>query len=420
MNEEGPHALGESKDPARFGVHDVVRIAALLWIAVALFAFWTQLSIHWGDDAEMMKRDFYCFYRAGELFLQGRDPFSDLDHRFVNPPFTLPLAAGLSRLGLRGAYVGVSIVSGIAWISGVIVSSRFGVASPSKRATVCIALLTAPASFLALHLGQLSGIYFLLLASSLLLLMRGSDRTAGCVAALLLAKPNLLVAIFLAALLLRRWRFVMALAIAGALLVLSSVPLGEVLWAQAADGLADLSHTHDTLAGQYWRQFTVYAFFRSAFHGLDASGVVARVLTAGVLLGFGVLIYRVVRQHRARWQEPLWGARLASIIVLSTCALNIYLFYYDSVFIALPVAMLVLAKDAWTSRNRWRIAVVLALAAWLLQLVTVFWQQNPPLFGVVCAVWLAVELWDLRALKSEASEQEPRVESPTARLAPAP
>lgn len=379
----------------RFERDDVVRLASIAWLAVALFGWWSVLAVQWDDDAAMIRRDYYCFYRAGELFLRGEDPFSQYDHAFVNPPFTLPLVIGLAWAGLRGSYVVLALLGTLAWILGCVLASRLGTATPQRRQTLVFALLTAPCAFLALHLGQLSGIYFALLSGSLLLFARGHDRAAGALASLLLAKPNFVVALVGAAVVLRRPRFLMALAVGALVLIALSLPFGLEPWLACGRALSHLAHRHDVVVADYWKQFTVYAFFRAVLYGIDESGVAARIATALVLLGFGVAIYRVLSAHRARWREPGMSARLASILVLTTCALNTYLFFYDAVFIALPAATLFLAEDTWSRpRLRW-IALACMAICWLLQLEVAFIHENPPLAGVVAALWLALELLDL-------------------------
>lgn len=379
----------------RFTRGDVVRLVSLAWIAVALFGWWSVLAVQWDDDPAMIRRDYYCFFRAGELFLLGEDPFSQEDHAFVNPPFTLPMVIGLSWAGLRGSYVVLAMLGALGWLAGCVLATRFGEASEERRATLVFALLTAPCAFLALHLGQLSGIYFLILAGTLLLFSRGHDRGAGALGALLLAKPNFLVAVVLAAFVLKRPRFLIALGAGALALVLFSLPFGLEAWVDCWHALSRLAHRHDTVAADYWKQFTVYAFFRAVLFGVDASGIAARLVTGAVLLGFGAAILSTLRRHRARWGEPGMAARLASILVLATCALNTYLFFYDAVFLALPAATLFVADTTW-ARPRLRMLAIVSMAlSWLLQVEVAFIHENPPLAGVVAALWLVLELVDL-------------------------
>lgn len=379
----------------RFDRDDAVRLASIAWLALALFGWWSVLAVQWDDEPAMIRRDYYCFYRAGELFTLGQSPFSQYDHAFVNPPFTLPLVIGLSWAGLRGSYVVLAVLGTLGWILGCGLASRFGEAPRHRRDTLVFALLTAPCAFLALHLGQLSGIYFALLAGSLLLFTRGHDRAAGALASLLLAKPNFVVALVGAALVLKRPRFLGAFGLGALGLLVLSLPFGLEAWTACGEALAHLAHRHDVVAADYWKQFTVYAFFRAIFHGFDETGVAARAVTAVLLLGYGVALLRVLTKHAERWREPAMGARLAAILVLTTCALNTYLFFYDAVFLALPAATLFLAADSWQRpRLRW-IAIACMGVCWLLQLEVAFIHENPPFAGVVSALWLACELSDL-------------------------
>lgn len=379
----------------RFDRDDVVRLVAIAWSALVTFGWWAVLSVQWDDKPDMVRRDYYCFYRAGELWLHGGDPFSQTDHAFVNPPFTLPLVIGLALAGLRGSYVVLAAIGSAGWVLGCVLASRLGEATERRRDTLAFAMVTAPCAFLALHLGQLSGVYFAILAGSLLLLARGRDGAAGTLAGLLLAKPNFVVALVGATLVLRRPRFLMALAAVGALLLLLSIPFGLEAWSDFFAALGRLAHRHDVTVRDYWKQFTVYAFVRAMTHGLDDTGNVARAISGAVLLGFGAAIVLVLRRHRDRFAEPMMAARLASVIVLATCALNSYLFFYDAVFLALPAGCLWLATSSWRRPALRRLAMLCAALSWLLQVEVAWVHVNPPLAGLVSALWLAIELVDL-------------------------
>jgi hypothetical protein len=379
----------------RFDRDDVVRLVAIAWSALVTFGWWAVLAVQWDDKPDMVRRDYYCFYRAGELWWNGGDPFSQQDHAFVNPPFTLPLVIGLALAGLRGSYVVLAALGSIGWVLGCVLASRLGEATDRRRDTLAFALVTAPCAFLALHLGQLSGIYFALLAGSLVLFARGRDGAAGALAGLLLAKPNFVVALVGAALVLRRPRFLVSLAAVGALLVLLSLPFGTEAWSDFFAALARLAHRHDVTVRDYWKQFTVYAFLRAVTYGADGSGTMARGISGAVLVAFGTAIVVILRRHRERWREPMMAARLASVIVLATCALNSYLFFYDAVFLALPAGCLWLAAPTWRRIALRRLAIACVALSWLLQVEVAWVHVNPPLAGLVSALWLAIELVDL-------------------------
>ena len=380
---------------ARFGRHDVVRLLAIAWMALALFAWFSVCAARWDEDGALIIRDFYCFFHAGELHLAGGDPYSAHDHAFANPPFTLPLVDGLAMLGMRGAYVALAILGSLGWGVGVIAVSRLGTASEQLRATTAIAAATAPCFFLALHLGQLSGIYFAVLAGSLLLFTRGEDVPAGILGALLLAKPNFAIPLVLAALVLRRARFLLAFAATGLGLVMAGALYGWARWESWMEVTRYLAQRHDQTARDYWKQFTLYASFRALTLTLDPTGMLARWSWGAVTLGLAAWIGKTLSRLRTRLLEPLWGARVASVIALSTCALNAYLFYYDAVFLALPAATLALARGSWSSRARWSLAVACAALSWCLQLSVAVLHEGPQLAGIVSTAWLVLELIDL-------------------------
>lgn len=385
----------------RFGYDDAIRLVAIGWVAATMFGWWSVIATQWSDDALLENRDFYCFFLAGELHVAGDDAYSRHDHAFVNPPFSLPFVGLLGHLGLRGSYVLLAALGTLGWLFAIALVTRLGVGTDRERDTVAIVLTTAPCFFLGLHLAQLSGIYFALLAGSLVLVFRGRDLPAGLVAAGLLFKPNFAVALVLAAIVLGRPRFVLGFVVGGALLVLPALLYGEETWASFFDALSYLAWRHDTVEADYWKQFTLYAFFRASTHGLDESGLLARIVTAAITLPIGLAIARRLYVLRARLSEPEVFARIASVIVLATTALNTYLFFYDAVFLALPGAMLWLARGSWRSRTRWGLALGCAALSWLTQVEVAFVHQNPPIAGVVATIWLVLELVDLAAPSAE-------------------
>lgn len=376
---------------------DAVRLVAIGWLAATLFGWWSVLATQWSDDALMQNRDYYCFVLAGELHVAGDDAYSRHDHAFVNPPFALPLVGVLGRLGLRGSYILLALCTALAWLMGVALTCSLGSASQRDRETLAIVLTTAPCFFLGLHLAQLSGVYFAVLAGALVLLGRGRDVPAGLVAAGLLFKPNFLVALVLGAVLLRRWRFLGALLLGSAALIVPALAYGEETWASFFDALTYLAHRHDTVADDYWKQFTLYAFLRASTNALDESGIAARALWLLVALPLGALLAHRLAILRTRAANPETFARVASVLVLATTALNSYLFFYDAIFLALPAATLWLARSSWRSRSRWRIAVACAVLSWLAQVEVAFVHVNPPIAGAIATLWLVIELVDLGA-----------------------
>ena len=395
MGEPAPNAPPAAGSRWRLAWDDAVRLVAIGWIAATLFGWWSVLATQWSDDALLENRDYYCFVLAGELHVAGDDAYGRHDHAFVNPPFALPLVGLLGRLGLRGSYALLATLGSLAWLLGVALAASLGRATQRERETVALVMCTAPCFFLGLHLAQLSGVYFALLAGALVLLGRGRDVPAGLLAAGLLFKPNFLVALVLGAILLRRWRFLLGVCLGAALLVVSALAYGEETWASFFDALAYLAHRHDTVAEDYWKQFTLYAFFRASTHALDESGLFARVLWAAAALPLGAIIARRLLALRGRAGDPVIFARLASVLMLATVALNSYLFFYDAVFLVLPAAALWLARSSWRSRARWALALTCAALSWAAQVEVAFVHLNPPVAGVFSTLWLVLELVDL-------------------------
>jgi hypothetical protein len=383
----------------RFGRDDAIRIACLAWIVLCGFGYAAALALDWDDETRLSARDFWCFFRAGELLLAGQSAYAQVDRAFANPPFTLPLVAVLPSLGVRGAYVVIAVVGSIAMVLGAAATVSLGEGSARERGTVALAIATSPSFFLALHLGQLSGVYFALLSGALALLVSGRHGAAGAMAALLLAKPNLAVALIGAALVVRAWRFLAALSVVALALLVVSLPFGLAAWSEWLGAVAYLAQRHDAAASDLWKQHTLYALVRSTL-----TAATARIAWAAVAVAIGAAIVATLVALRSRLEEREIGARVASLIVLATCALNTYLFYYDTLLLALPAAMLFLARASWTRRGLHRAAIACAVAAWILQAEVTLVHDHRPVLGAVTTAWLLIELLDLRAADLRATD----------------
>jgi hypothetical protein len=402
----------------RFAPDDALRLLCIAWIVCELFAWWAFLERHWGNDELMIARDYYCVVRGGELWWSGENPYwYGPPHRdFYNTPAMLPFAVALAPLGIRGGYAAMAALGTIGFAIGVAALSHLGDASPRQRGTVAFVAATAPAFVLALHLGQLSGVWLAILAGSLALLSVRRDQLAGAVAALLLAKPQYAIPLVLACVVLRRWTFVRAFAALAAIEVAVSLAFGLDVWARWWEAARALEGRLENGPAGYWRQQSLFWFFRAATH----SSLAAKALWAASALGLGAAILRALLRLRERSTEPAIWARIASVIVLSTCALNGYFFYYDLVLLAVPAAALFLARASWSSALAHRVAIACAAISWALQ-IEVFWgRDHPPVGGLVAAIWLGVELADLNSSRAAGASREgdrdtpPRGDSRTA------
>jgi hypothetical protein len=402
-------------------VDDAIRIAALLWSAASLFAWAAVLSVEWDDEALLGRRDFRSLYACGERLVHGGNAFFDERLPVLTTPIVLPLARLYYELGLRGAYVLASTLTSIGLLVGAIASASLGEASRERRVTIAIAIVAAPPFYLALHLGQLAGVYFALLAGSLALLLRGRHVSAGALAALLLAKPHLAIGVAGLALLIGARRFFVGLMAGAAIAIALTLPFGAERWAEWSTVLGETSRRLDGRPNGYWKQFTLYAFVRSALYGVDPAGTIAKIVLPVSALSFGAAIVLAIRRLGEQRQEAAFAARLAGVVVLAICALNAYLFYYDALLLALPTA--VLATGRWHRPSaRWISTACAALIFWLSLAVT--WDRSQPqLAGAITTLWLAAELVDLfgagaaGAARQRADRKSP---PPVARTTPAP
>jgi len=182
-----------------------LRTAALL-LSLSLFCGFLASA----GNAYYAGRDFECFYRAGEIALNGGDPYDPAQYEAA-AGFTGPrLAYDISRCGLRNPYppwttllftglatLGLPLASTL-WASLLIASTVLGIgwswqlAGPRRVPWPVIAALvvfTEP-FMLALAQGQFGGLYFALTAGAAVWLRERHAMRAGTALAGLALKPQ--------------------------------------------------------------------------------------------------------------------------------------------------------------------------------------------------------------------------------------
>jgi hypothetical protein len=130
----------------------------------------------------------------------------------------------------------------------------------------------------------------------------------------------------------------------------------------------------------------------------------ARLAAGAVSAAFVVPLARTLWRLRARRDEAGPGGqrlrvRVASIAVLVTIALNLYLFYYDAALAVIPAVLLFSHRAAWRSRARWTAAVALASLIWVAELLPMLWRGGPSPVGPMALAWAVLELLELAALQ---------------------
>jgi hypothetical protein len=393
---------------AHVDAHDVTRIVALWWLIGIGTYLGVVLLRDLADPERLALRDFFCFWRAGELALGGGTGYEQVDRTFANPPFAIPLVEALALLSPRDAFFAIGVVTTVLAAIGMAVLGGIEGMDPRFRVTGVVLAVTTPSFVSALHLGQLTGLYVGLTAVAVWGLVERKDVPAGIATGLLLVKPPLALALLGLGTLLRPRAFTLAWAGTALLLVLSSLPFGLSTWTAWNDVLAALVERHETTPDSWRKQFTVYAFLRTLLSWPElswpgGSREHARLAASAVSAAFAIPLARTLWSARALRDEAgakgrLFRVRVASIAVLATIALNLYLFYYDAALAVIPTVFLFSHRSAWCSRARWWTAVVLASLIWLAELLPMLWQGGPSPIGPMALAWAGLELVELARL----------------------
>jgi hypothetical protein len=404
-----------------FDGHDAARFLALFWLLVIC----TYLGLILVRDMEagdrLFLRDYYCFYRAGQLAVEGGTGYEDPDRTFANPPFTLPLFEALSFAGPDGSYWVCLVLGTVLTVLGMLALARVPGLDPRYRLTMTMTGLACPSLVFALHLGQLTPLYLLFACLVVYGWAAERDVLAGVAAGLLWSKPPLAVALVAIGTLTRPRAFTLAWTATLALLLALSVPFGVEGWHGFKASLDTLVSRHELNPDSWRKQETLYAFLRTVVWKLEGSPAerpehgreLARGLVIALSAIFGAWGLALRIQARRDWHLPEHRVermvRLGSIAMLATIALNLYLFYYDSALVILPTLFLFTLELQWRSRARWWLAVVLSMAIWIAQMLPMLWNDGPNPIGPLALVWLALELVELGAIP--ATPTPPRARS---------
>ncbi len=383
--------------------HDLARFLALFWLVMIVTYLGLILVRDLEEPDRLILRDYYCFHRAGELWLEGGTGYEQLDRTFANPPFVLPLAGAISRLGPTGSFFASDVLCLLGVIVGMLAIGRIGGSDPRFRLTALSAGLACPSLVFALHLGQWTGLYVGLAGLVVYGWCEREETLAGVAAGLLWSKPPLAIALIAVGTVTRPARFSTAwLATLAGLLGLG-LALGGEVWTGFRASMASLVERHESTPDSWRKQLTLYAFIRTLAargaedpaHGRELARALS-MITAASLGGWGALVRW---RARASWPraatDRALSMRLGSIAILATVSLNLYLFYYDAALVVLPTIFLFSNRTAWGSGARWWVAVLLAVASWIAQLLPMLWTGGPNPVGPLCAAWLILELAEL-------------------------
>lgn len=385
--------------------HDVARFLALFWLLVIVTYLGLILVRDLEEPERLILRDYYCFHRAGELWLEGGTGYEQLDRTFANPPFVLPLAGAVSLLGPTGSFYASDVLCLLGVIVGMLAIARIGRMDPRFRATALLTGIACPSLVFALHLGQWSGLYVGLAGLVIYGWCEREDGLAGVAAGLLWIKPPLAVALIAVGTVSRPPRFTIAWLATLAALLSVGLALGGDVWSGFRVSMGSLVERHESTPDSWRKQLTLYAFVRTlAARGAEdpaAGRGLARAIAVSVAIVLGAWGALVRWQARGGWAElgrdRAVMVRLGSIALLATVALNLYLFYYDAALVAIPTVFLFSHHVAWRSQPRWWGAVTCAAAVWIAQLLPMLWNGGPNPIGPLATLWLVLELTELHA-----------------------
>lgn len=357
----------------------------------------------WSDDAEFTHRDFHNFYHAGERIRAGEDVYQHDEIPFLLTPISAPAVVALSYVPEHAAFVSAAFVTLALYVLALTGVAR--ACRADRRATLTAVFLSCsmPSIWFAVYLGQLTGLYLVLLAPALLWLVEpraevrghGTAIAAGLLTALLCVKPQLALVVIVVALVRRAWLALAVTTVTVALLWALSIPfLGVsaiVTWREQAAWCAEALEGADST---WWRQFTLYAFLRSVTSHAGMALEAARWMYLAIVLPLGFASLLAVRRALAP-DERRFSLRAIAILVLATVALNGYLFYYDGALLVIPWIISFLCYQTYAPFSRWLIVVVAILSRILAQTTPILEWGVIPLPGIIATIWLVIEILDL-------------------------
>lgn len=374
----------------------------LLILGVSALGLWLgYLWIQRGDPITWQHREWYCFYSVGHTLLtQGPDTIYWREcsgHFFwLYPPYVLypyALASLFPPLVIYGL-----VIVGIVLFT--VLSLRLLSASMPEGdhfQTLALFVIGSAALFGTFVTGQHSAILLLAVSGALWALCADRRFVAGLFLGLLGLKPNWALAFVLWLMVSRRWRTLGGMATVGAVMIVSTIPLGVDVW------------TDYLTAGPHWvgvllekgqasyaypahKLVTLEAFTRSTLGVFSPSaGEIAWIILEVSAIASAIVVW--LRSNDVRQQ--------VAIAVLVAIAANVYVEFYDALVLAVPAAVWWTGADLYPRLSRIAIGTA-AAGIWVWQWIWAVSSpglQWPAPVGGFLAIWIAGETW--RALVTE-------------------
>jgi hypothetical protein len=383
----------------------LLAVAFFVVVVVFLQVGWFYTVFQSPDPAATALRDWISFYRTGLRVVSGSSEsiypvdFSRVDAPefldrlyFLYPPFfawiTLPLAL-FSPIGAYWACVAAvasgSILAAIGYLT------LLGVKAGARIRGLLGVMASAPWNG-AMILGHLGVLLVVPPALALWAWSRRRPFLTGLALALLLAKPNWGIPIFVFLGVGRLWKQVAGVVLGNVLLFLASLPLGPGLW---KSWMATMVGYREFVTDRAppWKQATFLATLESLLGGTgsDPRVLVPWFVGSTVLFGWTALVWFRFGRDRERFPRLL-GVGLLSILVT-----NPYGYFYDGLLVT-PLALILWFKPEMYSSptlRRWGLVVFSGTYGWMLVQYFFLMDLGPSLAGLGLGLWLVLELTDL-------------------------
>ena len=303
--------------------------------------------------------DFISFYTAGQIVRDGRaaelfqrQTQDEYQNRicgrafpllFYHAPFEALLFVPLAFLPYRTAYQ-LWAFANLAFIFAAALLLRAFLGSV-ERLGFRIALVAAclPPFFVTVVQGQDSLLLLLVYSGAFVNLKQQRELRAGCLLALGLFRPQLVIPFVVLFLLRRRWKFLGGFAAVASLL--AAVSVGLVGWQGTADWLGMIRAENVGLAGgAAMAERTVHPAAMASLRGLFSAALLERIpeiwvnaisLGASALLFVGILML-----WKGKLDSPGWRFdRIVAATVMGVLLISYHLYPHDLSLIFLPLAL---------------------------------------------------------------------------------
>lgn len=371
----------------RAGRYLIPRFAFCMFALLA--GLWATHVRRSGTDA----KDWVLYHDTATLLLSGRIaeiyPGVTPGFPFFYPPYflwqVLPLGFVPHTAGYAFVVCAMLLASGAAlWTLRAALDDRRGPWDDWLWVVVSSAGFTW-----MLVVGHISGWYLLLLSLALLAWRRGQPFVAGLVLSLVFTKPHYGLPVLALVALAGGWRVVAGAVTGGALLALSTLPLGWPIWKAWLSVASQATST--VAAAPAWKQITLRATWIGLLGPARSSLSTALWLATAVPL----LVLAAAACWRVR-AVPGKEGRILGLGVLASIACSPYAFHYDGLLLALPGLVWYFRPSSYFAPGMRRACgVAIALAYGVQHLDGWILRRGVPLTGVVVAAWLAAEALDL-------------------------